>query len=722
MAVLQKIRNRGVLLVSVIAIALFLFVVGDALRSGEGLFQQSKQVVGEIDGESVSIQEYQEITKEYQDFYEVMSQKTSLSEQEINQVNDEAWNNHIQNVLIKKECDALGLTVTDDEVANILRTGQSQFLQSPIFMNQQGRYDYSNVQAFLSAYKEAKANGQINSDYEKIYSYYMFCQKAIRNQILAQKYQALLAASFLSNPLEAKVSFENRTNQTDILLAAIPYSSIQDKDVTVSDDEIKAKYESEKEKYALLQETRDIKFIDVVVTPSAEDKAETEKDMNDCANKLAAATNEADAASIVRTNSSLLPYSNVFKTKEAYTLSAGNARFSALTNALDSASAGQLISTVYDASTNLYYTAKVLDKATKADSVLFRQIGVVGKDEADATKKADSIMTALNGGASFKELAKKYAQPGDSTWITTAQFERGNIDDDNALLINTIYSMAKGETKKVKFSNGVNVILQVMDTKDFKPMYKVAAVVKQLEFSNETFSKKYNEFSSFVSANQKAADLEANAAKKGYNIFPIENMSNASHNIYNIKGTHDALRWVFDEAKIGDVSQIYDCGDHNHLLVVTLTGINEKGYLPIDKVKEYIKQQLMNDKKAEKIIANVKNIKSFAEASKAKDAVNDTVRNITFSAPTFVRAINASEPVLSAAASKTANGKFAGPVKGNYGVYMLQAINKNKTAEKFDVKSEQTLAAQNDSRTAFYGIMQVLVKKAKLSDTRYKFF
>ncbi len=722
MAVLQKIRNRGVLLVTIIAVALFLFVVGDLLRGGESLFQQSKQVVGEIDGKSVSIQDYQEITKEYQNFYEIMSQKASLSEQEINQINDEAWNSYVQNQLIAKECEELGLAVSDDEVATIIRTGQSQFLQTPIFMNQQGRYDYANIQKFLVAYNEAKNSGQVNDDYKKIYDYYMFCQKAIRNQILMQKYQVLLANCFLSNPREAKVAFESRNTQTDVLLAAIPLSSVKDNEVTVSDDEIKARYNEEKEKYALQQETRDIKFIDVIVTPSAEDKAEAEKDMNECSDKLTNASSVAEAAEVVRANSSLLPFTDVFKTKDAYTLTAGNARFTSISNLLDTLSVGQTVRTVYDAAANLYYTAKVLDKATKSDSVLFRQIGVAGKDEADATKKADSIIAAINGGASFKDIAKKYAQAGDSAWITTSQFDRAQLDEDNALLINTIYSMSKGEVKKIKFTNGVNVVLQVMDTKAVKTMYKVAAVVKPLEFSNETFNNVYNEFSSFVSANQTVEGLEANAAKKGYSIYPAENMSSAAHNIYNIKGTHDALRWVFDEAKVGEISQIYDCGNHDHLMVVALTGVNEEGYYSIDKVKEYIKQQLMNEKKAEKVLADVKNVKSFSEASKVKNAVCDTVRNITFAAPTFVRSINASEPVLSAAAAKTDNGKFAGPVKGNMGVYMLQVINKTKTAEKFDVKTEQTSVAQNNSRSTFYGIMPVLAKKADVKDTRYKFF
>ena len=212
MAALQTIRNRGILLVSVIAFALFLFVIGDFLRGGEVLFQQSKQNVGEINGEKVSIQEYQDLTKEYQNFYEVMSQKSSFSEQELNQINDEAWNNYIQNTLIKKECDALGLAVTDEEVSEILKSGQSQFLQTPIFMNQQGRYDYANVQAFLNAYKEAKENGQLNSDIEKVYSYYMFAQ---RQSATSSSHRSTRHSSLLhSFQTQSRLRFHSRAAAT----------------------------------------------------------------------------------------------------------------------------------------------------------------------------------------------------------------------------------------------------------------------------------------------------------------------------------------------------------------------------------------------------------------------------------------------------------------------------------------------------------------------------
>ena len=174
MATLGKIRKHGVLLVAAIAIALFLFVAGDLIKGGESLFQKNQQTVAQIDGEDVSIQDFQKLFEEFQGYYEIINGSSLSGEDELNRVKDEAWQTYLQNTLIQKECDALGLTVTDNEVAEIIKNGQSQLLQVPIFMNQQtGRYDYSLVQDFLNEYKQLKESGtQMQDAYEKAYKYY----------------------------------------------------------------------------------------------------------------------------------------------------------------------------------------------------------------------------------------------------------------------------------------------------------------------------------------------------------------------------------------------------------------------------------------------------------------------------------------------------------------------------------------------------------------------
>lgn len=718
MAALQKIRSKGVLLVTIIAVALFLFVAGDLFRGLESLFQNSSQQVGEVDGKSVSIQDFQKLVDDYQTFYEVVAQQSSFSEAELNQLRDQAWNDYVQSQLIQKECEELGIGVSDEEIAEVVKNGSSQMLQAPVFMNQQtGRYDYATVNSFLAEYKKLKDAGtQIPEAYEKVYKYYLFVQRQIRNQLLTQKYQVLLYQSILSNPVEAKLAFNNRSEEAEILLASLPVSSVQDADVKVSDEDIKAKYEEKKPMFELQNETRDIKVIDIQVVASEADKKAAEADMTDAATKLTSAATNTAAGNVVRQAASQLPYSDVYKMKEAFP--------NMISALLDSTAVGSVKAPAYDPMTNTYYTFKVLGKQTMADSVLFRQIGVIGKDEADISKKADSIMTALSGGAQFKDIAKKYNQSGDSTWISTSQFQAASLDADNTTFINTLFGMNVGENKKLKLESGATVILQVMKTANPVTKYNVAAVVKELKFSDETYSKEYNKFSSFVAENTTLEKIEANAAKSGYTVRPMENVPSSSHGIAGIRATRDALKWVFDDAKVGDISPLYECGNNDHLLLVAVTGINPVGYYSVEKTKEYLTEEVKKDKKIEKLFESAKNVKSMADAQKLKGVVVDTVKHVSFAQNTFVPSISASESLIGAAAAKTAKGAFAGPVKGNYGVYMFQVIDKTKTAEKFDAKTEEATTAEQNSRMALYGntFIQVLTKKANIKDNRYKFF
>ena len=227
MAAIQAIRNKGVLLVTVIAVALFLFVIGDALRGGESIWNQSKMNVGQVNGEKVSIQDYQQMVEDFTTFYEIQQNQNSFSEEENNRIKDEAWQTFVQNSLIADECEKLGLAVTDDELAEAIQAGAS-ILNVPMFQNQQtGRYDYAAVQGFLTEYQKAKESGQqIPDAYNKIYKYYIFAQKQIRAQLLAQKYQVLLSSSILTNKVEAKLAFDERIKESDILLASVPFTSV----------------------------------------------------------------------------------------------------------------------------------------------------------------------------------------------------------------------------------------------------------------------------------------------------------------------------------------------------------------------------------------------------------------------------------------------------------------------------------------------------------------
>lgn len=715
MAVLGKIRKHGVLLVTVIAIALFLFVAGDFVKGGQSLFQQSQQVVAQIDGKDINIQDYQKMVDELQNYYEITGQQQTSGEDELNRVRDEAWQTLIQNTLIKKQCDLLGLTVTPSEIEEIIQNGQSPMLNVPLFANPQtGRYDYSQLRSFLDEYKQLKDAGtQMPDQYEKVFKYYTFVRKQIQNQYLTQKYQVLLSKALISNPVEAKMNFDSRAAETSVILAAMPASMIEDDKVEVTDAEVKAKYDEDKKKYEQIIETRDIQYIDVAVVPSESDRQEAEATMEEAYNQLAAAATNTAAGNVCRQNTSLVLYTDILKKKEAYP--------TMIANQLDSMAVGQTSKPEYDAMTNTYYTLRLLDKKTEADSVLYRSLGVPADDEAQSLAKADSIVGAIKAGATFAEIAKLYNQTSDSTWIATAEYQNSTLDADNTLIVSTLYSMAPGEVKRIKLTNGYNIVLQVLDKRNPVEKYNVASIVKTLNFSDQTYNNAFGKFSSFLAANNTSEKIIANAEKEGYSLLTYPDVVASQHNIAGIHNTHDAVKWLFDDAKPGNVSQLYECGDNNHLLVVLLDQVNKKGYRSLAKLQGELKAQIMNEKKVAQLAQQLEGIKTISEAQ-AQGAQVDTVNHITFDSPTFVKANVSYEPLISAAATRAQQGQVVGPIKGEGGAYMLQVLSKGQTADKYDEKAEQQQQSQINLRTAASNLINTLYLQAKVVDRRYKFF
>ena len=435
--------------------------------------------------------------------------------------------------------------------------------------------------------------------------------------------------------------------------------------------------------------------------------------MDDAFAQLQAAETNTAAGNICRQLTSALLYTDILKKKEAFP--------QMISNLLDSAAVGSVSAPKYDAMTNTYYTFKVLDKQTQADSILYRQLVVAGTDEAATKASSDSIVNALKSGATFAEVAKKYNQKSDSLWVTTAQYQNSNLDADNALFIKTLYGMQANETQAVKLSNGYNIVLQVLEKRNPIQKYNVAAVVKALNFSDATYNAAFNKFSSFLAANNTAEKIEANAEKEGYSLLPYPDCTNNMHNIAGIHGTRDALKWVFDEASEKQVSQLYECGDNNHLCVVILDRINEKGYRPLDKVNTNIKGELMNEKKVAQLAEKLNGVKSIADAQ-AKGAIIDTIKHISFASPAFISATASSEPLVSAAAAKAQKDAFVGPIKGEGGAYVMKVTGKTQTEEKFDAKQEEAQISQMNLRMAMQTLINSLYLKADVTDNRYKFF
>jgi peptidyl-prolyl cis-trans isomerase D len=712
MATLQKIRSKGPLLVIVIGLALFAFIAGDAWKVLQP--HQGKQDVGEVNGEVLSAQDYQKMVDELSEVIKLTNGLNSLTEDQLNNVKDQVWQSYVNNKLIAEQAEKLGLKVTDAEIQSIIDQGTHPLLMQTPFRNPQtGMFDKDMLKKFLVDYANLNASqmpAQYVEYYQKMGAFWQFVEKTLAQSTLAEKYQNLVTKSLISNPVAAEDAFNSRTEQSDLLLAGVPYSSINDSTVQVSDSEIKDRYNEKKEQFKQLVETRDIRYIDVKVVPSDADRKAVEKEVTEYSNQLASTT--ADFGTFVRSTGSSVNYSDVPVSKSVFPAD--------VASRLDSTNVNEVYGPYYNQTDDSFNAFKLLAKVSSPDSIQFRQIQVYADTEEKTKTLADSIYNALKGGADFAAVAKIYGQTGEATWVNAQSWEGSELDADNSKFINTLLNQPVNELANLNMGQA-NLILQVMNKKSMQTKYKVAVVKREVEFSKETYNAAYNKFSQFVAQNTTIDSMVKNAEESGYTLMPRTDLSNAEHYVGGVRSTREALKWIF-AAKPGEVSPLYECGENDHLMVVALDKIHEAGYRDINSVAEMLRAEIRRDKKAEKIMEEMKKYNSIAQVKGMKDAVSDSVKHVTFSAPAYISVTRSSEPVIGAVAAKTAANKVSAPIKGNGGVYMIQVYAKEKGSEKFDAKQEETTLTNMAVRIAGNQLINDLYQKAKVVDQRYLFF
>lgn len=712
MATLQKIRSKGPLLVIVIGLALFAFIAGDAWKVLQP--HQGKQDVGEVNGEVLSAQDYQKMVDELSEVIKLTNGLNSLTEDQLNNVKDQVWQSYVNNKLIAEQAEKLGLKVTDAEIQSIIEQGTHPLLMQTPFRNPQtGMFDKDMLKKFLVDYANLNASqmpAQYVEYYQKMGAFWQFVEKTLAQNTLAEKYQNLVTKSLISNPVAAEDAFNARTEQSDLLLAGVPYTSINDSTVQVSDSEIKARYDEKKEQFKQLVETRDIRYIDVKVVPSDADRKAVEKEVTEYSNQLANTT--ADFGTFVRSTGSSVNYSDVPVSKSVFPAD--------VASRLDSTGVNEVYGPYYNQTDDSYNAFKLLAKVSSPDSIQFRQIQVYAETEEKTKTLADSIYNALKGGADFAAIAKIYGQTGEASWVNSQNWEGSELDADNSKFINTLLNQPVNELANISIGQA-NLILQVMNKKSMQTKYKVAVVKCPVEFSKETYNAAYNKFSQFVAQNTTIESMVKNAEESGYTLMPRTDLSSAEHYVGGVRSTREALKWIF-AAKPGEVSPLYECGENDHLMVVALDKIHEAGYRDINSVAEMLRAEIRRDKKAEKIMEEMKKYNSIAQVKGMKDAVSDSVKHVTFSAPAYISVTRSSEPVIGAVAAKTAANKVSAPIKGNGGVYMIQVYAKEKGSEKFDAKQEETTLTNMAVRIAGNQLINDLYQKAKVVDQRYLFF
>lgn len=710
MAALQSIRSRGKILMAVLILVLLVFVGETVITQIIGSRELKNYEAVEAYGDALTAQEYQEMKDEYVEAVKLMQGVSNFTAEQEQQLNDQVFQTYLQNAIIQHQANALGLIVTDKEVQDVLRSGNNRMLASTPFVNQQtGRFDLQQLQQFLTQYEQLKQSSdeqaqQQLQQYTAIYKYWKFTEKNLRNALLSEKYSSLFENTVLSNAVLAKAAAQNNVvKQTQ--LVSVPYAAIADAEVQVTDADIQAIYNEKKELFRLDNEMRQLQYIDVEIKASESDRAALDKQMNTALTQFQAGE---DVAKVVRNANSLIPYTGMAYTREAFPAD--------IASALDSMAVGAVKGAFYSAVDNSQNIIKLIARTQETDSIQFAQIAVPGSDVADMSKRADSIIAVLQAGASLDSLAAKMGQQATKNWVTAQQLNGVQGNPETLKFLTALQTTASGSFSKVEASQGVAVIA-VYDRKGSITKYNAAVVKRTVDFSSETHKQVSNSFNSFIASNNNSFEaMQKTAVKHGYVVNNVD-ITTSQHGIAQIPGSQEAMRWAFTAEK-GDVSEVFEVANGSRLLLVGVSEINEPGYRPFEAVKEQLRTEALNKKKAEHILSKLSG-DAFAKAQSLQGATTDSL-SVSFATSPFIAATGSLEPVVSGLAAATKVGATSKAAKGNTGVFVLK-VNAESPSQPTDLATvKQTLRQQAYSLVGNF--MVDLSAKAKIKDNRYRFF
>ena len=733
MAALQTIRNHGAWIVGAIGLGLFSFIAGDLFNAIETTSAFKKQLAGEVCGTSIDIMEYQNLVEERTQVEKLVrsmqGQSENLTDAELLQIREEVWNDFVRTEIIAKQAAEAGIQVTTADFQNALVKGEASSLSimAAVLGSQDGKLDFAALQEYLKTKEQMLAEAATTQDgtLERIMmidNVWKWTEKQLRNQLLQEKFYSLIQGCCLGNPVSAQFEAAN-ADQKRTIVAAFPFSAVSDADVTVEDADIKAVYDAKKDYYKLFSQTRDVKMLDVEVRASTADQAALTFEVNEVANALRAGN---DPATTVAASKSIIAYSNVPLRKDAFK------GMNDIYSRLDTATVGYVSPAFYTVADNTVNTYKLVSKVKEPESVKYRRVFALAADIEASQVLADSIVTAVKGGADFAELAKKYQQTADTLTLGAKDYEGATLDANTAQMINLLNNTKVGQIVALKLNNNYSLVLQVLETGAPVEKYNLAIVKCKNEFSKETYNNELSKLNKFLSENTTIEAIEANVLAAGYMVDDCIISAPDNSLEASMSGAKEAVRWALDDAKVGDISRIYECGaNKEHLVVLAVTGINDDEYVAWDNknVKPALEFTAKQNKKAEKALELVGAPKSIEEVAKVEKVVVDTISS-SFVRNARVNVVGIAEPALSGAIARAKAGEFVGPIKGAGAVYFVQVLEDLPAEVPFNEANALQQATQqfmsNIMRYQYYGqrqevLIDALRRDANVVDNRYKF-
>ncbi|MBD5247699.1 MAG: hypothetical protein HDS54_06005 [Barnesiella sp.] len=671
MSALEHIRKRPALVISILGLALVLFII-TAVSDNIFSFFGDRDTAVKVDGEKLKYDEWKRTSSRISDQMRQQGRENA----DLSYADELALQQIIDQELFDKQVEKLGINITDEEMQEYL------FGPMSIAQAQAQSYGFPSAEDFYSyAYSNENGANQARALWEDM-------ENNLRRQLIAAKFQMQLGA-LTANKLDAKAYYDDNKNVT-LNVARVDNYSLADDDFAVTDDEIKARYDKEKEAFKLDNEIRLVDYILVTPTASAEDAATASQEVINAIENLKA------TPGIEAIASNYAFETNVF-TGSASTLPAQLRNSVAM---LDSAKVAMLSFNGSD-----YNIAKLLSKkdgVEKADVDFYLT--------ENATLSADSLLVAVNAGTvaelgdTVQTINQKELKLIDNAlmadyadnFINATPGEAVVVNDD-AFKRNILATLFGNQIDPSRMDmSAIGVCYKVNSVEDAQPIYEIASITRSVVPSQETISQLRQELADYSAKNANAEALKNNIGSTKFHVeqgrVNGDRFAVIGQNGQRIPQTVSLVRWALEDANKGEVSDVIDAGDS--FIVIAVSDIYDGKYVPVTDptVKDLLTQRIRAEKKSAKLVADYagkgKNVDEYAEAMNTR--------------PVTVRAnyaqndggIFRGDSKFLAAVGTAEQGKLVGPVATGTGAVVFEVVGADNVGGDFDFEQLAPVVSQ----------------------------
>lgn len=727
MATLQRIRQRSGLLIIIIGLAMLAFILTDLLNSGGSVFRGNQNVVGRVDGSKIEYTEFNTRMDKLRS--QIIAQNPQQAQfLSTKQLADGVWDEFLRDEILGGQYADLGFDITSEELYQ--RIKQNPNVQQAFRDEVTGGFSDANFSQYISQLESQRAT---NEQAATAYQQWLDFEQAIKKTAINTKYNQAIQKGLYVPQAMAKVAYAQGNTNSTIQYIALPYSSISDSAVSVTDGDLKSYYNSHKEDYESDGEAS-LSFVSFTVAASTEDKAEikaeldgflkssTEKNFEGGIDTVPSFAN-AENDSAFAAGRSDLPVSNSYIREDA------------ISPALDSSFFVQDKGYVYGPyeEGSYYKLSKVTDVKNLPDSVNARHILLSfagannGQSQSqrsfqDAQALADSLLGVLKTDSTqFTTLAQQYSEdPGSGA-------KGGNLGwfTDGAMVpsFNTYCFQNESGDIGLVFSQFGFHIIQILDQGGSSRAIQVTTIAREISPSDKTLDNIYNDASQFASNASSAENFNSIAEENGYTPRPVAGVAPFDESVSGIGQNREIVRWMYntEETEVGDI-QLFN-NNNNSYIVAKLTGRSEDGYRSFESVKNEIKSEVIKEKKAEQLMEKAKDAKSSnSDFNALASALGTQAKSQGVNLNTAVLTGSGREPKVMGVASVLEVNSISEPVKGNMGVYIIKVTNRVPSEELPTYASEQQRLQNAIRPQVSTQIFTSLKDGSDVMDNRARFF